>query len=518
MPSVIGVLREVTRRLTHADGISIVLRDGDECHYVEEDAIAPLWKGQRIPMTNCISGWCMIHARQIAIADITTDPRVPQAAYAGTFVKSLAMAPIRQKEPIGALGAYWAVHHQATQQELDVLQALGDSAAMALANIRLIEQMEQASRRKDEFLSMLAHELRNPLAPLRNALELIQQNDGDREALDSARSMMQRQLKHLARIIDDLLDMARVRSGKILLRPERLDLVGIIRQSAEDRRGVLESSGLRLQVDVPQSPVYARCDATRMTQVLDSLLDNARKFTRAGGEITLRLEVDSQRRRARVSILDTGIGIPPELLARIFDVFEQADQKLDRAGGGLGLGLPLAKGLLELHGGSIHAVSRGIGHGAEFSFYLPCEQLPAAQENPPAPPSPTQRPALRVLVVEDNRDAADSLRLLLKLSGYDAHVAYTGTAGRDAALQLRPQVILCDIGLPEMDGYALASLLRAAPETAAATIIAVSGYGRQEDRQRAVEAGFDAHLVKPVDFDKVLEHLSKIPAPSVVVG
>jgi signal transduction histidine kinase/CheY-like chemotaxis protein len=441
----------------------------------------------------------MLQRQQVAIVDIYADPRIPHEAYRPTFVKSLAMTPIRSEDPIGALGAYWADHHQATAEELEILQWLGDSASMAFANCRLIEQLKEANQRKDAFLSMLAHELRGPLAPVRNALRVLELRAvGEDEVAGRARDLLQRQIQILARIVDDLLDVARIDHGQVALRRERLDLARLVRQAAEDYRSVLEEAGIRLSLDLPETPVWVLGDSARLAQALGNLLENAGKFTPTGGEVTVRMPPDSQ---AAVTVRDDGIGIEPEVLPRIFEVFGQASQSLARDRGGLGLGLSVARALLELHGGTIAAASDGLGQGAEFTLRLPREEeLPALAED--VIPSLPEKKPLRILVVEDNLDSAESLRMFLELFGHGVTLAHTGPDGVAAARALRPDVVLCDIGLPGMDGFAVAGTLRRHPDTAATRLIAVTGYGQEEDRRRALSAGFDIHLVKPVDPQK----------------
>lgn len=258
MEGVMAVLRGCARELTGADGVTIVLRDGDLCHYVEENAIEPLWKGRRFPLETCISGWCMLHRQQTVVPDIYADSRIPHEAYRPTFVKSLAMTPIRQEDPIGAIGAYWAALHPASAEELETLQALGDSAAMAIANVQMIQTLQEANRRKDEFLTMLAHELRSPLAPIRNGLHVLRLHaHGDEDSPAArTRALMDRQIQILSRIIDDLLDAARISKGQVTLRRERIDLASLVRQSVEDRRELLEGAGNHLDLGAPQTPIW----------------------------------------------------------------------------------------------------------------------------------------------------------------------------------------------------------------------------------------------------------------------
>ena len=503
LESVMVVLREIARNLTGADGVTVVLRDGDLCYYAEENAMAPLWKGHRFPMKSCISGWCMLHREQVVISDIYADPRIPYEAYRPTFVKSLAMVPIRSDDPIGAIGAYWADYHQASDKELEIMQAIGDSASVAMANVQLIESLMEANRRKDRFLAMLAHELRNPLAPIRNALHILRLHPDEAVTTERAQQMMERQVRHLAQIVDDLLDVSRITQGKITLHQERLDLTRLIRQSAEDRRGLLNTAGLRLDMQLPQMPVWVKGDSTRLAQVLGNVLDNAKKFTPNGGTVTICLTVDTQEQQAVIVVRDTGIGIEVDILPHIFETFAQADRSLDRSRGGLGLGLAVAKGLLELHNGTIEATSEGSGCGTQVTIRLACESELSANTEPTL-----TKTHIRILVVEDNRDAAESLRILLELCGYEVTVAFTGLEGVKAAETLRPDIVLCDIGLPEMDGFDVARTLRRNPETAVARLIAVTGYAAQEDRQRSLAAGFDVHLVKPVDPAVLRGHLT----------
>jgi CheY-like chemotaxis protein len=309
--------------------------------------------------------------------------------------------------------------------------------------------------------------------------------------------MMERQVRHLARIVDDLLDVSRIMRGKVQLRPERLDLARLVRTAAEDHGGIFRQAGLGLDVDVPELPVWVMADSIRLAQILSNLLHNAAKFTDPGGRVSIRLTVASGD-KAEIAVRDTGIGIGPDMLPRLFETFAQADRGLERSKGGLGLGLALVKGLAELHGGEAHAASAGPGCGAEFTVRLPVEPEPAALSETPTAPARTGK-RLRILVVEDNRDAADSLRMLLELYGCEATVAYSGPDGVTAAEQWQPDVVLCDIGLPGLDGYGVARRLRRNPSTAKARLIAVTGYGAEDDKRRSQEVGFDAHLVKPVD-------------------
>jgi len=506
LDDVIATLRDAARSLTGADGVTVVLREGDFVHYVDESAIAPLWKGRRFPIEECASGWCMLHARQVAIPDVYADVRVPHDVYQRTFVHSLVLTPIRSDDPIGALGAYWSHEHVAGESELELLRALADSAAVAMANAQLIENLEQAAARKDELLSMLAHELRNPLAPLRNALHVLRLQPDEKSAR-RARDVMERQVDHLGRMVDDLLDMARLQKSALEVRLQRVDLRRILEEATDDARGFIESAGVALRVDFPAAPVWVRGDRIRLAQVLGNLLDNAAKFTPRGGRVCISLR--AERDAALLRVRDDGVGIESRLLPHVFEPFVQHRQELDRSRGGLGLGLAVARGVVALHGGTLQAASNGPGTGTEVTLRLPLHvEPPALTEATPAA-APTGA-SIRVLVVEDNVDSAESLRMLLELCGYEVALAQDGPHALELAQSLRPEVVLCDIGLPGMDGYQVAALLRERPELASLRLIAVTGYGLEDDRRRALACGFDAHLVKPVAPDLLLGELGGI--------
>jgi PAS domain S-box-containing protein len=386
-------------------------------------------------------------------------------------------------------------------------------------------ELAEAARHKDEFLAMLAHELRNPLGPILNSIHLARQPAATGPILEQALDMMERQTRHLARLLDDLLDVSRITEGRVHLRPERLDLARLVRVTAEDRRHTLEQAGLALTVQAPETPLWVRGDRTRLAQVLNNLLDNAAKFTDRGGRVEVRLAAGGATAvpaggastadtavappgGAVLTVQDTGIGIPAEMLPRLFDVFTQGDRSLDRSRGGLGLGLAVVRGLVELHGGRIEAASGGPGKGAVFSIHLPTESEPAALAQAPSGPPARGGKHLRILVVEDNRDAATSLSLLLESAGHEVKVAHTGPEGVRLGEAWKPDTVLCDIGLPGMDGYDVARALRANPATARARMLALTGYGADEDRERSRQAGFNGHLVKPVDPVELQQILS----------
>lgn len=379
-----------------------------------------------------------------------------------------------------------------------------------------MEELRQADRRKDEFLAMLAHELRNPLAPICNAVEVLRMIGPADPPVRQARGMIERQVGHMARLIDDLLDVSRISRGKILLRKERLDLVPLIHAAVEDLRSLIEANRLTLTAELPDHPVWVVGDPTRLSQVAGNLLHNSNKFTNPGGLVTVRLTEDCDEGIAVLTVEDTGIGMDPGMLARLFEPFSQADRSLDRSRGGLGLGLALVKGLVDLHSGSVQASSAGRGRGARLKVHLPLSPEPTVEAGTGFLSRSAAR-SLRILVVEDNHDAAESLKMLLEIYGHQVVVAETGQAGLEAARRHHPDVALCDIGLPGgMDGYTLARLLRGADETAGIHLIALSGYGQEEDRRQARQAGFDQHLTKPVDPLTLAKLLETLPLASEV--
>ncbi|MCO5168145.1 MAG: ATP-binding protein [Planctomycetes bacterium] len=363
--------------------------------------------------------------------------------------------------------------------------------------VRAEEALREADRRKDEFLSMLAHELRNPLAPIRLALDLLEADDPARRR--RAREVVARQTEHLTRIVDDLLEVSRITRGKIRLEPQDVDLCDVVNRAVDAVRHLTATRDQALEVRLPPAPLRLRADPVRLGQVLSNLLLNAAKYTPPGGHI----EVAAERagHEVIVRVKDDGVGIPRALLDRVFDLFVQADRTLDRSEGGLGIGLTLARRLVEMHGGQIHATSEGPGQGSEFVVRLPLLTAePAAALAPAAPhDGEAHDGARRVLVVDDNADAADLLCDLLRQEGHQVRVARDGLSALAEVGSFHPDVLLLDIGLPGLDGYEVAARVRGQNDRAQPLLVAVTGYGQASDRRRSLEAGFDHHLVKPVD-------------------
>jgi PAS domain S-box-containing protein len=366
-------------------------------------------------------------------------------------------------------------------------------------------ELAEADRRKDEFLATLAHELRNPLAPLRNGVEVLRRT---RDATLSTRTleMMERQLGQLVHLVDDLLDLARATSGKLQLRLQPVQLAAVVESAVEVARPLLDGRTHQLTVRLPEAPVELDGDPTRLAQAISNLLTNAATYTDPGGNILLTAERHADR--LSIAVRDDGIGIAPEHLPRLFRMFSQVSPPLDRAQAGVGIGLALVKALVELHGGTVHAESEGPGRGSTFRIELPLRPRPAARSIPVLEPRPTPDPP-RVLVIDDNIDSADSVAALLELEGAEVRVAYAGQSALVMGAAFRPTLVLLDLGMPGMNGYEVARALRGEPWGHDVFLVAMTGWGQQEDRRRTREAGFDAHLVKPARADELLALLGR---------
>lgn len=380
---------------------------------------------------------------------------------------------------------------------------------------RLNRELEDAHRRKDEFLAMLAHELRNPLSPMVTALHLLQLRDEVRTTAQNELDLLSRQLAHLTRLVDDLLDVSRITRGRIELRREPVALGDVIARAIESTRPTLDARRHDLSVVMPDAAIVVDADAVRLVQVFGNLLNNAAKYTDPGGHIRLEIALEDDVVVTRV--IDDGVGLSPQMLPRVFDLFVQAERSLDRAQGGLGIGLRLVQALVELHGGYVAAHSDGVGTGSRFEVHLP------VLENGRVVPAPTQRRTpvlagrdLRVLVVDDNRDAASSLAELITAMGFAADVVYDGLVALQVAADSRPDLVLLDIGLPTLDGYEVARRLRRLSKDCC--LVALTGYGSEADREAAKNAGFNAYVVKPIDVDRLTELLHLAASCEADVG
>jgi signal transduction histidine kinase/DNA-binding response OmpR family regulator len=394
-----------------------------------------------------------------------------------------------------------------------VLVQLAHIASVALENARLYGELREQDRRKDEFLALLAHELRNPLAPLRNGLQVMRLAGTDANAIAQARAMMDRQLGHMVRLIDDLLDISRISRNKMELRRTRVLLVDVVNSAVETARPAIEEAGHELTISLPTEPVHLDADLTRLAQVFGNLLSNSAKYTPRGGHIWIAAERRGEQ--VAVSVRDNGIGIPAESLRSIFDMFSQVDRSIERSTGGLGIGLALVKGLVEMHGGTVTAESLGVDKGSLFTVWLPVlaertqsTQGALAEDGPQA-----TKPKRRILVVDDNRDSADSMAMMLELTGNEVRTAHDGIEAVEVAEAFRPQVILMDVGMPRLNGYEATRRIREQSWGRSVLILALTGWGQEGDKLQSREAGCNGHLVKPVRLPDLEKLLAEAEAP-----
>lgn len=434
------------------------------------------------------------------------DPRTAALRSAG--IRTCACYPLQvDDEELGTLCFASRGKDAFAPDEQDFLGTLAHYTRSALQRLRHIEAMRESDRRKDEFLAMLAHELRDPLAPLGNVLELIRHSHGDPQVLAMAQETMERQLGQLVHLVDDLLDVARITRGQLQLHVERVELGAALDQAVEMAAPLIEGAGLSLEVCAPDETVWLEADPVRLVQVFGNLLINSSKFTERNGRIRL----DAERRKGEVvvTVSDTGIGIPADKLRSIFDLFSQVPPGEPRSQTGLGIGLTLVARLVAMHGGAVEASSEGPGRGSRFVVRLPAQAAAEVPATPATDAAAGEGKGRRILIVDDNQDSAGSLAMLLQMSGNTVREAYDGPEAIDAAREFRPEVLLLDIGLPTLDGYEVCRRIREEPWGRDTLVIALSGWGQPEDRRKSEAAGFDHHMVKPVRHDQLAELLNR---------
>jgi PAS domain S-box-containing protein len=509
---------EATRMVDAESGVAgLRTSEGMACRkYFQAGEFVPLeycWKpGQGLP------GWLMQHKIPYLTNDADSDPQIVHELCSRFGVRTALSVPIlnTEREVIGFLELHNKRHGSAfTQNDQRTLMAISETAATAIQNALAYREVQSAEeslretdRRKDEYLAMLGHELRNPLGVISTAVQLLQKNSAANAETRDLREIVEHQVEHMARLMDDLLDVSRISRGQMRLNMKLCDLAGIVRRTVEDYRATVESSGLELVVTLPERPVWVSGDPTRLAQSISNLINNASKFSDPGAVVSVVLDVDRASDSAVLVVRDTGIGMEPEVVARLFEPFSRGSHGMDRRRGGLGLGLALVKGLIELQGGRVSAASAGPGQGAELTIFLPLREPPALESEIVAPKEP-QPGGRRVLVVEDNRVAARTMRMFLTQTGHTVEIAHSGPDGIEAALRFQPEVILCDIGLPGCDGYEVARRIRDEVGLEGVYLIAISGYGQESDKQRAYNAGFDAYLVKPVNLSELEKMLAR---------
>ena len=426
-------------------------------------------------------------------------------------LKSYICAPLRSRS--GTLGVLTFVTAESGRaydaSDVAAAEDLAHRAVIAIENANLLAALKESDRRKDEFLAMLAHELRNPLAPIRNAVQILRDQGPAVPQLEWAREVIARQVHQMTRLVDDLLDVSRIAGGKLQLHKERVDLAAVVNSAVEASRPLLDRRGHEFTVVMPPQPVHVDADLTRLSQVLLNLLNNAAKYTDRGGRIGLTIEAAGDQVLVRVT--DTGMGIPPEMLHRVFEMFTQVDRSLERSEGGLGIGLTLVQRLVELHGGTVEAHSAGTGKGSEFVVRLPRATTDGVGVAAPVAGGEhlTAGSSRRILVVDDNRDSAESLVMLLRMAGNEVRTAHDGLEAVDVAAAFQPDVVLLDIGLPKLNGYDAARRIRE-QRGDGVVLIAVTGWGQDDDRRRSREAGFDHHLTKPVNLGALQKLLTAV--------
>jgi signal transduction histidine kinase len=464
----------------------------------------------RLRFGEAICGTVALHCQPVVATRIqqSDDPKAQLVKSLG--FRAFACNPLLADDQLlGTLSFASRTRDQFDPEELEFLRTICHYVTVAYVRVRLVRQLREADRRKDEFLATLAHELRNPLAPIRTAVQVLRAKGPAEPDLMWGRDVIDRQVQQMARLLDDLLDISRVTRGRLELRKQRVTLAEVVASAVETSRPPVEAGGHELTVTLPAEPVYLEADPIRLAQVFLNLLNNAAKYTEKGGRIRLTAQREGQE--VVVSVTDTGIGIAPQHLPHLFDMFSQVTSALERSQGGLGIGLSLVKGLVEMHGGSITARSDGPGKGSEFIVRLPVAISPQVPDQRPAVEPEKLCPAgCRIVVADDNRDAAKSLAMLLRIMGHEVHTAGDGEEALALAAKFRPDVALLDIGMPKRDGYETARSIRQEPWGGAMTLIALTGWGQEEDRRQALEAGFDAHMVKPVDPDMLEKLLGSV--------
>jgi signal transduction histidine kinase/CheY-like chemotaxis protein len=511
---VIELVKDCARALTHADGVTFVLREQDQVFYAEEEAIGPLWKGRRFPIHTCISGWAMLHRQAVVIPDIYADSRIPHDVYRPTFVKSLVMVPVRREDPVAAIGVYWAQGHAATDQDAATLQTLADAAALALHNIELDaelrrslarertarEKAEAVNKMKDEFLATLSHELRTPLHLIQNWVWQLKEAKSPqtvRKALD----VIEKNVALHSRLTEDLLDVARAASGRLSLRPTLIDLSAMCATVIEVLQPAAEAKKLLLTFEQGRGP-YISGDAERLSQILWNVIDNAIKFTPSDGRITVKTVRAS--RHACILVEDTGIGIDSEFLPTMFDRFTQADGSPSRRFGGLGLGLAIVRELMRLHGGTVEATSAGKDRGTQIALQFP---LPAVLDEPGAwlrkragiKPKEARLDGLSVLAVDDDPEVLKAISELLQQYGATVETASSADEAIAALRMHVPSVLIADLAMPERDGFELLRAVRAMQTPAKNVAAAVlSAYQAADQGSRASESGYQIYLEKPI--------------------
>lgn len=456
---------------------------------------------------------------RVLINDITEDERFIGTPYLTQLlakeITAVQATPLKSRtgKVLGVLATYYKSPGAPKPRELRMVDLLARLSADIIERGQwiaeraiLVEKLREADKRKNEFLAVLSHELRNPLASISNSAILLSYNMSDCKTVQNAQAIINRQVAQITRLVDDLLDITRITENKVQLEFQKIDINELVFRIVEDNRPIFERSGLALKVQLSDVPILVNADSLRIEQVINNLLHNASKFSTYGGMTQVIVEINELTNDAIISVIDDGIGIESSFLGHLFEPFTQADSSLGRAQNGLGLGLALVKGIIELHGGSVHAKSQGLGFGTQFIVILPIAIHAIPKKNEAGQKTLKETPKRTILIIDDNQDVRESLRILLETLGHVVDDAATGLEGLEKARQIKPEFVLCDIGLPELNGYQVASAFRADPLISSTYLIALSGYAQSEEIDQAIKAGFDVHLAKPPNFD-LLENI-----------
>lgn len=516
------LVRTAARVIADADGATFVLKDGEFCFYADEDAISPLWKGQRFPLESCVSGWAMLHKETVIIEDIYRDPRVPWDAYRPTFVKSLMMTPIRREDPIGAIGTYWKDQRLPTDEQRELLRALADSVSVSIENLnnyndlqKRIEELKEANRSKDEFLMTVSHELRTPLNSIMGWAEiLLESSPSDRDARLGLETI-ERNARNQTRIIEDLLDSSRILLGRFHMEKHPVDLVQVVSQAVDAVRLMAEKKDIHIEVAKGVATAMIQGDGERLKQIVNNLLINAIKFSHAKSQIEL--AVVRQGPSFSVSVKDEGVGMEAEFIPRAFERFRQADGSTTRKFGGLGLGLSISRHLVEAHQGTITARSAGAGKGSEFSFSIPAlSKQGEIISEPVTTPVRNSKPlqGAHILVVDDDKDSLQVMETVLRINGADV-VAVDSV---EVALQSQGVVdlIVCDLSMPGEDGFSFAHRIRAGETRFSRQVpmMALTAFVDKGSETKALGEGFDSFMGKPFAVPQLIRNLVELNSHS----
>ncbi|QLY24915.1 ATP-binding protein [Bdellovibrio sp. KM01] len=519
LENIMALVRSAAREIAQSDGATFVLKDNTFCFYADEDAISPLWKGQRFPMHSCISGWAMLNKKAVIIEDIYQDARIPLEAYKPTFVKSLAMIPIRREDPIGAIGIYWAEQHKCTEQELELIQALADTVSVAMENVNLfnslsakVTELQKVNEAKDLFLMTVSHELRTPLNSILGWTEIMKDAAATPEDMQRGLEVIDRNAKTQAHIVEDLLDSSRIMAGRLSMDNSEVNLVDVARQTLASVATEAHKKNIEIQfaAKVPEALVIG--DSLRLQQVLTNLLINAIKFSKDGGEILV--SVEKRGPGAVITVKDTGVGLSKESQLHLFTRFFQADSTTTRKHGGLGLGLSISKYLVEKHNGQINLSSEGEGKGATAEVVIPLIEEKnvnsddALHEHAKANPlKPLQ--GIHVLAVDDDPDCLQLVEAVLRKSGAEVETASSVDEAIRISRLFHFDALVSDLSMPLEDGFSLVQKVRAGetPLEKEIPAIAVTAFNDKDNHDKALSAGFDEFFGKPFSSVRLINTL-----------